>query len=126
MTRINVGLELSYVKLLLSSWKTYVQFEGMIYQQIVGIPMDTNCTPLIADLFLLCYERDFMSNLHKFKQHDPKDMFNDTSRYLDDTFTIDNPEYEKHIPDIYLTELQLNKENTLDNASFLDFKYKSY
>ena len=29
---------------------TYVQFEGMIYQQIVGILMGTNCAPLIADL----------------------------------------------------------------------------
>ena len=29
---------------------TYVQFEGMIYQQIVGIPTGTNCAPLIADL----------------------------------------------------------------------------
>ena len=28
----------------------YVQFEGMVYQQKVGIPMDTNCAPLIADL----------------------------------------------------------------------------
>ena len=39
-----VGLA-SYVKLLLSSWKTYnyVQFNGMVYQQIVGIPMGTNC-----------------------------------------------------------------------------------
>ena len=30
----------------------YVQLDGMVYQQIVGIPMDTNCAPLIADLFL--------------------------------------------------------------------------
>ena len=29
---------------------TYVQFEGMIYQQMVGIPMGKNCAPLIADL----------------------------------------------------------------------------
>ena len=31
---------------------TYVQFESMIYQQIlvVGIPMGTNCAPLITDL----------------------------------------------------------------------------
>ena len=29
----------------------YVQFEGMVYQQIVGIPMGTNCAPLKADLF---------------------------------------------------------------------------
>ena len=79
----------------------YVQFDGMVYQQIVGIPMGTNCAPLIADLFLYCYERDFMSELQKSKRFDLIDMFNDTSRYLDDIFTIDNPEFEKHIPDIY-------------------------
>ena len=32
--------------------------------------MGTNCAPLITDLFLICYERDFMSNLHKSKQYD--------------------------------------------------------
>ena len=48
----------------------YVQFDGMVYQQIVGIPMGTNCAPLIADLFLYCYERDFMSNLQKSKRFD--------------------------------------------------------
>ena len=25
--------------------------------------MGTNCAPLVADLFLLCYERDFMLSL---------------------------------------------------------------
>ena len=50
----------------------------MVYQQLVGIPMGTNCAPLIADFFLFCYERDFMSNLHEYKQYDLKDMFNDT------------------------------------------------
>ena len=52
-------------------------------------------------------------------------MFNDTSWYFDDIFTIDNPELEKHIPDIYPTELQLNKANTPDKeASFLDLNIK--
>ena len=92
----------------------YVPFDCMIYQQIVGIPMGTNCAPLIADLFLHCYEKDFMSDLQKSKRFDLIDMFNDTSRYLDDIFTIDNPEFEKHIPDIYPAELQLNKANTSD------------
>ena len=76
MTRIHVGLALSgYVKLLLPSWK-----------KIVGIPMGTNCAPLIADLFLYCYERDFMSNLLKSKRFDPIEKFNDTSPYFDDIF----------------------------------------
>ena len=53
----------------------------MVYQQTVGIPMVTHCAPLIADLFLYCYERDFMSDLNKYKRHDLINMFNDTSRY---------------------------------------------
>ena len=66
-----------------------------------------------------------MSNLHKSKQYDLIDMFNETSRYLDDIFTIDNPEFEKHIPDIYPTELQLNKAITSDkDISFLDLDIK--
>ena len=103
----------------------YVQFDGMVYQQIVGIPMDTNCAPLIADLFLYCNERDFMSDLHNSKRFDLIDMSNDTSRYLDDIFTIDNPEFDKHISDIYPAELQLNKANTSDKeTSFLDLNIK--
>ena len=66
-----------------------------------------------------------MSNLPKSKQNDLIDMFNDTSRYPDDIFTIDNPEFEKHIPDIYQTELQLNKAITSDKeTSFLDLNIK--
>ena len=85
--------------------------------------MGTNCTPLIADLFLYCYERDFLSDLHKSKRHDLIYMFNDSSRYLDDIFSIDNPEFEKFIPDIYPAELQLNKANTSNKeTSFLDLR----
>ena len=81
--------------------------------------------PLTADLFLYCYERDFMYDLHKSKRHDLTDMFKDTSRYLDDIFTIDNPEFEKYIPDTYPAELQLNKANTSDKeTSFLDLNIK--
>ena len=86
----------------------------MVYQQIVGIPMGTNCAPLITDLFLYCYERDFMSNLQKSRRFDLIDKFNDISRYFDDIFTIDNPEFAEHIPNIYPRELQLNKANASD------------
>ena len=71
----------------------YVQFEGMFYQQIVRIPMGTNCAPLIADLFLCCNERILMPNLHKSKHYDRIDKFVNTSRYIDDIFTINNPEF---------------------------------
>ena len=38
----------------------YIRFGSKFYRQIVSIPMGTNCAPLVADLFLFCYERDFM------------------------------------------------------------------
>ena len=63
--------------------------------------------------------------LHKSIRYDLIDMFNDTSRYLYDIFTIDNPEFMKHIPDIYPPELQLNKANTSDKeTAFFDLNVK--
>ena len=31
------------------------------------MPMGTNCTPLVADLILFCYERDFIIKTMSFK-----------------------------------------------------------
>ena len=33
----------------------FIRFGSKLYRQIVGIPMGTNCAPLVADLFLFCY-----------------------------------------------------------------------
>ena len=38
----------------------FMRFGSKLYRQIEGIPMGTNCDPLVADLFLFCYERDTM------------------------------------------------------------------
>ena len=66
-----------------------------------------------------------MSDLYKSKRHDFIDMFNNTSRYLNDIFTIGNPEFEKYIPDIYTADRQVNKANTSDKeTSFLDSNIK--
>ena len=37
----------------------FVVFGGRVFQQTVGIPMGTNCAPLLANLFLYSYEADF-------------------------------------------------------------------
>ena len=52
--------------------------------------MCTNCTPLVADLFLFCYERDFMMPFSDDEQADVIYAFNTTSRYLDNIFNINN------------------------------------
>ena len=41
----------------------FMRFGSKLYREIVGIPMGTNCAPLVADLFLFCYERYFMLSL---------------------------------------------------------------
>ena len=46
----------------------YIRFGTKLYRQIVGIPIGTNCDPLVADLFLFCYERDFMTPLSDIKK----------------------------------------------------------
>ena len=43
----------------------YVRFGGQLFQQMVGIPMGTNCAPLLADLFLYSYENEFLDKLIK-------------------------------------------------------------
>ena len=83
--------------------------------------MGTNCAPLVADLFLFCYERDFMLSLSDNDETDIIEAFNSTSRYLDDLRNIDNPYFEQMVGQIYSTELQLNQANSSDTeASFLD------
>ena len=53
-----------------------------------------------------------MSNLNKSKQYDLIDMFYEISQNLDDIFTTDSPEFEKHIPIYYIskgTSVERNK-----------------
>ena len=79
--------------------------------------MGTYCVPLAADLFLFCYERDFMLSLSDNNQTDIIEAFNSTSRYLDDLLKIDNPYFVHMIGQIYPTELQLNKANSSDTEA---------
>ena len=85
----------------------YIRFGTKLYRQIVGIPMGTNCAPLVADLFLFCYERDLKTSLSDVKQAEMIEAFKSTSRYLDDLLNIDNPYFEGMVNLIYPPELQL-------------------
>ena len=59
----------------------FIRFGLKLYRQIVGIPMGTNCAPLVTDLYLFCYVRDFIFSLSKNSQTDIIEAFNYTSRY---------------------------------------------
>ena len=70
--------------------------------------MGTNFAPLVTDLFLFCYERDFMMSRSDDKQPDVIDAFNTTCRYFDDILNINNVYFDNMVSQIYPSELQLN------------------
>ena len=87
----------------------YIRFGSKLYRQNVGIPIGINCFPLVTDLFLFCYERDFMKFLTKETRYDLIDAFNSTSRYLDDLLNIDNIHFEHMVDRIYPLNFNLIK-----------------
>ena len=60
---------------------SFIRSGTKLYRQTIGIPMGTNCAPLVADLFLFCSARDFMESLSQENQADIIEAFNSTSRY---------------------------------------------
>ena len=100
----------------------YVIFGDTIMRQVIGIPMGTDCAPLLADLFLHSYEAKFLSDLIKDKKtrHVAR-IFNRTDRYIDDLFSADNDKFGEYVPKIYPKELVLKKTNEdPKEAEYLD------
>ena len=98
----------------------FVSFGGTLFQQVVGIPMGTNCAPLLADLFLYSYESEFLQKLVKDKKIHEARAFNFTYRYIDDVLSI-NSRFAEFLPLIYPPELEAKETiDTASSASFLD------
>ena len=76
-------------------------------------------TPLLADLLLFCYARDFMVSLSYDKQADIIGALNTTSRYFDDILNINNVYFDNIVSQIYPPECQLKKAYTSDIKAVL-------
>ena len=99
----------------------FVSFGGALFQQIAGIPLGTNCTPLLADLFLYSYESEFLQYLVKDKKIHEAISFNFTYRYIDAVLSINNPRFAEFLPLIYPPELEVKETtDTASSASLLD------
>ena len=98
----------------------FVCFGTKVYRQVIGIPMGTNCAPLLADLFLHTYEYEFIINKLKTDINVAL-QFNKTFRYIDDLLSINNSNFGKFIKEIYPPELQLkNTTVSQTETSYLD------
>ena len=71
----------------LSLFNTYIQFNGSIFKQILGIPMGGNASPFIADLYLSWCEYCYMTKVVKTDYTLAK-LLSYNCRYLDDICTI--------------------------------------
>ena len=99
----------------------FVVFAGRVFQQIVGIPMGTNCAPLLADIFLYSYEAEFIQSLLSTGRQQLASRFNFTYRYIHDVLSINNPEFENYLGQMYPVELEIKDTTESDtSASYLD------
>ena len=99
----------------------FVVFVGKVFQQIVGIPMGTNCVPILVDIFLYSYEAEFIQSLLSTGRKQLASRFNFKYRYIDNVLSINNPEFENYLGQRYPIELEI-KDTTESNtsASYLD------
>ena len=98
----------------------YVKFGDKLFQQVVGIPMGTNCAPLFANIYLHCYEFDYINKLRIIDNKMAR-RFSNTYRYIDDLASVNNPLFNDVISDIYPKSLTVNKENISSlSANYLD------
>ena len=83
--------------------------------------MDTNCAPLLADLFLHSYEAEFVQKLLRDNNKKLAVSFNHTFRYIDDVLSINNNNFHNYVHLIYPDELDIKDTTESDNsASYLD------
>ena len=102
----------------------YVRFGGQLFRKMVGIPMGTNCAPLLADLFLYSYENEFLDKLIKEGKRKLARRFNLSYRYIDDLISFNNKRFKEFISDIYPKELTISETTESTSvASDLDLLF---
>ena len=87
----------------------YVRSGGQLFRQMVGIPMGTNCAPLLAGLFLYSYENEFVDKLIEEGKRKLARTFSLSYRYIADLISFSNKRFKEFISDIYTKELTISE-----------------
>ena len=91
---------------------------------MVGIPMGTNCAPLLTDLFLYSYENEFLDNLIKEGKRKLARKFNLSYRYTDDLIFFNNKRFNEFNSKLYPKELTISETTESTSiASYLDILF---
>ena len=101
----------------------FVKFGGCLFRPIIGIPMGTNCTLLLADLFLYSCKSKFLDNMIRSGHRKLARSFNLCYRYIDDLIVFNNKKFGDYVKEIYPSQLTVKKANTSDDlANYLDLR----
>jgi hypothetical protein len=110
---------------------TFLVNGAMLRRQKLGIPMGTNCAPILANLYLYVYESNFIDKLSKISVAKAR-RFHLTFRFIDDVLSLDNTHWAEAVENdaanggLYPGELALS-DTSLSNedAHFLGMHIKS-
>jgi len=92
-------------------------FGGRVFQQTVGIPMCTNCAPLLTDLFLYSYEAVFIQGILKKNEKKLARSSNFTFRYIDNVLSLNNSRFGHFVDRIYPIELKIKVTTDTDRSA---------
>ena len=67
------------------------------FKHIVGIPIGTNCAPLLTDIFLYSYDAEFIQSLLSTGKKKLASQFNFTLRYIDNIMWINIPDFDNYL-----------------------------
>ena len=95
----------------------FVGFGGRIFRQTVGIPIETNCAPLLADLFSYSYGAEFIQGLMKAGEKRLAQQFNFTYRCKDDILSLNKSKFSANLEFIYPRYFEI-KETSVTTASY--------
>jgi hypothetical protein len=100
----------------------YVVIGDQVFQQSVGIPMGTNCAPLLADLILYSYEAEFVQKLLQDNNKRLAMSFNHTFRYIEDVLSINNHNFHNyaHLISHWTRKLIMDTTESDKSASYVD------
>ena len=89
----------------------FVRFGGRLFRQMIGIPVGTNCAPLLDDIFLYSYENEFLDNMIRGGHRRLSRLFNLCYRYIDDLIVSNNKTFLDYLKEIYPSQLTVEKAN---------------
>ena len=90
----------------------YVRFGSYLFRQVIGLPMGTNYSPLLADLFFTLSSMTLCLTPWSKKWLRKAIQLSNTFWNKGDLFSVNNEEFGDNINTIYPKELKLKDTST--------------